>query len=814
MDEAITRTTHRENRDVSSPHSSATKELSLCSSPATGNSSPGPLSKPRETAARHVSFSDSPKGPQSAFQRQRRIAFYDGDVSDEDDFAKQDGDSFQRGSRSKGQRKGDNDCNISTAAPSVQNGDTSQERESATNICSNLAARNLAESVGEHTADNPFLPGKELHHLPELHPGYLNVKDFREEPLETKRSPKLEHKAVTRVKSLMSIEYHGVPRPKNEDHGACTRASGKVLPSIQKNEAQEIPLELSHVESITLSRNENESFGLDLEIHANPLRIVITGLQPGGAAERASMGRLVPRDEILSINAIPIYGFSYEEACQYVRSLPTSITLDIQKAVLQADEAVHKESSNIVMIKEENSFACEKESLESPLDCMAERTGLVSDDNTKVMLADPSEIHSIQDTSVVLLEEIGDVSGKRNSPEEKDGDCLLIKDRHTRENSFGMAEEAQPNSVSHIIKNDLIERAASSVTNTQETLDFSVLDSINPREILTVNQSCLSTYSRNFSSFSDDHLPEIETKSNTIPKSMYAAAEDSSSDTESLAENPGDTSSLLLSICDNHLATHKLVESDEEQIEICSLNYDQRCIQKQLDTSPIKSSHRSPIYHSLNNCLQTESKTEIDSLETSKGKFTLEKSHLSKNSSAEHMLLSTAFQSSPDVSSQAVDSLAQDRPVCSSIENGCSRSEGGNGLQNQGNLMEICKHSAPNIHCCPTENINSWDGNMLGQDEPGKTQELQVENDLVVDCGSNVIGSPSAVMGKGTSGSSQLRRTDSYTMKSAIQKIVNSPKSPLLPKPKHLGKVSSAHNLLGKNEKANTVISNPQIPKP
>uniref|UniRef100_A0A8C6Y0G3 PDZ domain-containing protein n=1 Tax=Naja naja TaxID=35670 RepID=A0A8C6Y0G3_NAJNA len=134
---------------------------------------------------------------------------------------------------------------------------------------------------------------------------------------------------------------------------------------------------------------------------------------------------------------------------------------------------------------------------------------------------------------------------------------------------------------------------------------------------------------------------------------MYAAAEDSSSDTESLAENPGDTSSLLLSICDNHLATHKLVESDEEQIEICSLNYDQRCIQKQLDTSPIKSSHRSPIYHSLNNCLQTESKTEIDSLETSKGKFTLEKSHLSKNSSAEHMLLSTAFQSSPDVSSQA-----------------------------------------------------------------------------------------------------------------------------------------------------------------
>ncbi|XP_070599595.1 PDZ domain-containing protein 2 isoform X2 [Erythrolamprus reginae] len=900
MDEAITRTTHRENKDVSSPHSSgnlpkspspsvkskqteassplswtmkrflepasrsslnsetelsqyflqdgasqlslsettvtgssdeeqfrpksrsssleesvlssgtpATKESSLCSSPATGNSSPGPLGKPKETAARHVSFSDSPKGAQS-FQRQRRIAFYDGDVSDEDDFAKQDGDSFQRGSRSKGQRKGNNDCNISPAAPLVQNGDTSQEKESATNNCSDLAAtscRNLTENIGEHVPDTPFLPAKELHHLPELHPGYLNVKDFREEPLETKRSPKLEHKAVTRVKSLMSIEYHGVPRPKNEEHGACSRASGKVLPSIQRNEAQESPLEQSHVESVTLSRNENESFGLDLEIHASPLRIVITGLQPGGAAERASMGRLAPRDEILSINAIPIYGFSYEEACRYVSSLPTSITLDIQKAVLQADEAIRKELSHVVRIKEENSFAYEKESLESLLGCMEERTGLVSDANTKVTPADPSEI---QDTSVVLLEEMDDFCGKRNSPEEKDGDCLLIKDRHTKENSFGMAEEARPNPVSNIVKNDLVERVANSVNNTQETLGFSVLDSINARRILTVNQSCLSTYSRNFSSLGDDQSPEMETKTNTVPKSMYASAEDSSSDTESLAENPGDNSSLVLSVSDNPLATPKLVESDEEQIEICNLNYDQHCIQKQ---SPIKSSHHPPIYHSLSNCLQAESKTEIDSLETSSGKFTLEKSHLSKNSSAENTVPSTTFQSSPDVSSQAVDGLAQDRPVCSSIGNGCSRGEGENGPQKQENLMQIYKHSAPEIHSCPTENINSWDGNMVDQVEVEKTQQLQVENNSVMDCGSNVIGSPSAVMGKGTSDSSQLRRTESYTMKSAIQKIVNSPKYPLSSKPKHLARVSSAHNLLGKNEKANAVISKPSNTK-
>lgn len=45
------------------------------------------------------------------------------------------------------------------------------------------------------------------------------------------------------------------------------------------------------------------------------------------------MGKLMAGDEILSINGIPVHGFSYEEVCQHVRCLPTSITLDLQKTV-------------------------------------------------------------------------------------------------------------------------------------------------------------------------------------------------------------------------------------------------------------------------------------------------------------------------------------------------------------------------------------------------------------------------------------------------------------------------------------------------
>lgn len=240
---------------------------------------------------RHVSFSDSPKGARTAFQRQRRIAFYDGDASDEDDIGKQDAIHFQRGMRSKGQKKEEKNCEVATATTPIECGDRTPEKALATNPHNESATTGLIESTGgtvEHTADSPVLPLKSFDYsnVPEHHPGHLSVKEFRETQLELKRSPKLEHKAVTRVKTLMSIEYHGVPRPKNEEHSTCHKPVGRTLPHIRNREAHESPLGQSHTDTVTLTRNENESFGLDLEIHATPLRVMITGLRPGGAAER------------------------------------------------------------------------------------------------------------------------------------------------------------------------------------------------------------------------------------------------------------------------------------------------------------------------------------------------------------------------------------------------------------------------------------------------------------------------------------------------------------------------------------------------
>ncbi|XP_033020692.1 PDZ domain-containing protein 2 isoform X2 [Lacerta agilis] len=791
-----------------SPGIPATKESGICDSPSSGNNSPGPFNKQRDNATRHVSFSDSPKGPRTSFQRQRRLAFYDGDASDEDEFSKQDGARLQRGPRPKGQRKAEGNCELAIATSPVKGGATNPEREPGTNLHNDSAVagfRDSSDIAAEHAADSPFLPVKSFDYtnVPELHPGHLSLKEFREAQLESKRSPKLEHKAVTRVKSLMSIEYHGIPRQKNEEHSASNRASGRMLPHLRKSETQESPLGQSHPEAVTLTRNENESFGLDLEIHAIPLRVVITGLRPGGAAERASMGKLVPGDEILAINGVPIHGFSYEEVCQYVRGLPTSITLDIQKAVAatnrfanllvssEVDEAVQRNPSNILMIKEERSFANHQEPLHggNP-DYVAEGTALPSDAKTNAALADSFETSYAQDSTVVPLRDMDDSLGKTPSSGGKDAKCSFIRDRCAREDADGRAED----SCSH-----------SDATNTQEILGFSVLDSINTSKIFTVNQTRLSNYSRNFSSLNKDTLAGMESKVNTAPKSMYATAEDSSSDTESVAETP--RASPSQPACDNPLETHKAVESDEERVELCCLSSEQQHFpQEQLVPTTPKVFRHPPECSPSNGVLQTEIKAEIGLPEESSGTALLEKPHSPRHFGAEQVAPSTAFPSPPQVSPSGIDRLDHSGAVCSFQDNGPLRRGERLSMESKERLAGACeasKRDAQDMHLGMTKTINGWDCNLLDKDQPNKKEPLHTENDLAADDGSHTFGCNSAPTKKETSDSGHLNKPDSHSVNCTSQRTVNSPKSPLLTKSKDLSKAAAAHELPGKSEKAN-----------
>lgn len=128
--------------------------------------------------------------------------------------------------------------------------------------------------------------------------------------LESKRSPKLEHKAVTRVKTMMSNEAPNLsqqqkpkvdepssfmaPSQPNPPATQCGRNPRTVHPHqhCKKGDASDL-VGVCTIDTVTLRRSKSESFGLDLEILSSPLKVVITGLKPGGAAERVCLIRIL-----------------------------------------------------------------------------------------------------------------------------------------------------------------------------------------------------------------------------------------------------------------------------------------------------------------------------------------------------------------------------------------------------------------------------------------------------------------------------------------------------------------------------------------
>ncbi|XP_006520229.1 PDZ domain-containing protein 2 isoform X3 [Mus musculus] len=100
----------------------------------------------------------------------------------------------------------------------------------------------------------------------------------------------------------------------------------------------------------------------------------------------------------------------------------------------------------------------------------------------------------------------------------------------------------------------------------QWTFQPSVLDSVHPDKQLAGNKNFLNNYSRNFSSFHEDGVSEPS------PSSMYGDAEDSSSDPESLVEDPRAAARNNWPAPPSHESSRKegSSESEDEQIEICA----------------------------------------------------------------------------------------------------------------------------------------------------------------------------------------------------------------------------------------------------
>ncbi|XP_029943635.1 PDZ domain-containing protein 2-like isoform X3 [Salarias fasciatus] len=298
-------------------------------SPAAGEESVGAdrTSGPLEPVAACQPLSSSSPAPvRSPLLRQRRLMCFDEHLSDEDD-----SDNGASAGLFHGPPSPLPVGSAAAIATDSEDGGEVQRSDFTAPAC----------GTGEEEAESPFAPVcRPIDPEVEVASGGLAVSSATNRPdgqLESRRSPKLEHKAVTRVKSMMSVETPSPQALSGAAEGGWTAAAAAGSTLCHTGHSSEL-LGVCTVEAVTLRRSQEESFGLDLEIMSSPLRVLITELKPGGAAQKESAGRLCPGDEIVKIGDKLVCSASYQEICELMRNLPMTLSLEVKRPVSAVDQ--------------------------------------------------------------------------------------------------------------------------------------------------------------------------------------------------------------------------------------------------------------------------------------------------------------------------------------------------------------------------------------------------------------------------------------------------------------------------------------------
>ncbi|NWS73863.1 PDZD2 protein, partial [Crotophaga sulcirostris] len=808
-------------------------------SPTSGRSSS--LHNKHVESVRPGILSDSPKSARSPFHRQRRVVFYDGDASDDDESS-----HLQRGQNAKSQE----DTGIVITTSSVEIDNESQDSESPRYSgleTSSTAFSNPVESANStlEQIESPFFPiiAFDYSSMPEVRLGSLSLRELREAQLESKRSPKLEHRAVTRVKSMMSTECRSLQRQRVEEHGSYSKPVARTLPHSKKCEASDGAGQ-GQAEIVTLVRNEHESFGLDLEIQAMPLKVVVTGLRPGGAAEMGSMGKMAVGDEITTINSIPVNKMTYEEICLLMQCLPTSVTLEIQKAASVVNrftnlilspglDSQNQTNVNSILATEEEQRAGKREGAvlqNAGGGCAMERTTVPPDAMSKDMQRGTMKNSRAEDCAAMPVTDIDDLLTQMGAPQSRASRTPSraespLRDEYTTMCCCG-TDEGCPSSEPRPAKEEPLEKAMNCGANAQGVLGLSVLDSINTGKLFTVNKNSLNNYSRNFSSLNEDELPAANSlegkRSDLFPKSMYGAAEDSHSDTESITET-FDSANELHGPCAaaNTTAASTVVESDEEQIEICCMNEElqkptqkQHLAQEQHLAPATTSSSLCPLHPYSSKVLQTECCAVCGSLETSVSKLGLEDrsdptpcpSQCSDVSSATLCSPSLVFLPEKDILKNSVSNPE----VYSLCNNGALSTEEQMDLGNSNRHVKCCEsiEEEGSLHCkdisfCSAQNVNGLENNLLDKEGYDDVQKSKSGSETLVDDCNHPVSY--CLVKKEINNSSNLSKTDNNHVNASSPRAI-SLRSPFPTRSKD-PKANTTHDLPGKNEKINSVTS-------
>ncbi|XP_026721623.1 PDZ domain-containing protein 2 [Athene cunicularia] len=551
---------------------------------------------------------------------------------------------------------------------------------------------------------------------------------------------------------------------------------------------------------------------------------------------QGSMGKMAVGDEITTINSIPVSKMTYEEICLLMQCLPTSVTLEIQKAapavsrftnlILSPGVDSHSQANvNSILATGEEASAGKQEGTglqNAGVGCAVERTTLPPDATSKDLQRGTVKSSRAEDCAAIPVTDIDDLLSQMGAPESRASRTPSraespLRDEYTTMCCCG-TDEGCPGSEPQAAKEELLEKTVNCGANAQGVLGLSVLDSINTGKLFTVNKNSLNNYSRNFSSLNEDELPAANSlegeRSDPFPKSMYGAAEDSHSDAESVTETFDSANEMLLgpSTAASAPAACTVMESDEEQIEICCMNDElQKPTQEQHLTAATSSSSRSPLHPYSNEVLQTEGCATCGSLETSINKLGLEDhsgptpcpSQCSDVSAASLCSPSSVFLPEKDILKNSV-SIPE---VYSFCNNGALSTEEQMGLGSSNGHTKCCESIGEegSLHCrkisfCSARNVSGLDNNLL---EKEGCYEQRSKSEAVADDCSHAVSY--CLVKKETNSLSNLSKTDSNHVNASSSRAI-SLRSPFPTRSKD-PKANTTHDLPGKNEKINSVTS-------
>ncbi|XP_051954115.1 PDZ domain-containing protein 2-like isoform X2 [Xyrauchen texanus] len=509
-----------------------------------------------------ASVGSSPSSVHSPLLHHHQAICYEQEPSDDENGLEEDSGPFRHllrgvpeGGHNHHHQEEDSGIVIATSSLDDESQDSSKshrqiDSEPATPINGSSLESEDGPS-GPPGAESPFMPIPCMEHNSGAAGG--TILGVNKEPHQEEQEIKLEHKAVTRVKSMMSIECPNPPqRAKIEGSPLLPSMTAQVTQSntqppcrllhCKKGESSELA-GVCTIETIVLQRSESESFGLDLEIKSSPLKVLITGLRPGGVAEREALGKMSVGDEIVTIGDTPVCTSTYQEICNLMHNLPIKLTLEIKKPVSAVDRL-----SSLIM-----SSGCKGSSkLEEPRPLPQEKSNMVK---TPVVAQESPSFETNAKHAVAIhsnsvpVTNIDDVITELNSTANKCKDQNISGFIDTSANK-GECSKAE-------------DKGCSTTAPSQSNpLDFSALDVGNNGCHFPVGKIFLNNYSRNFSHLEEDII--LLENGHGEKSSMYSLVEDSDSESNSATD-----SSVKVEKPQGHCEEPQDTDSDEEVVELC-----------------------------------------------------------------------------------------------------------------------------------------------------------------------------------------------------------------------------------------------------